>query len=658
MFYLAKADARTRQKGGRKWNLGKLSMKKIIRSFLIAILILTGGGRLSAQQTNAFTYQGLLNNGGSPANGSYDIQFTLYETNLTGSAAAGPVTNPGVLVSNGLFTTQIDFGPGVFTGSNYWLDIALCTNGGESFTELTPRQPITPTPYAIMAGSASNLLGNLQVSQLTGTVPLGQLPAAVITNNDTGVTLSANNLSVSTTNRIAPLTVAPNLPTAAIGSVGTGVNPRWVAIAGRYAYVLNSTGLNLQIIDVSNPTNPVVVGFVSTTAPASCVVVAGRYAYLVAGNSTLQIVDVGNPSNPVTVSSVPTSGVPRSVAIAGHYAYVANNTGDSLQIFDVTDPANPVSVASPSSKTSPGQSIVAAGRYVYETFSGNTLQIYDVGAPTNPIPVGSCSTTGSGTLSIAVSGRYAYVVDNVLQIIDVSNPASPVVVGSTNITAGAQSVAVAGRYAYTANNGGVLQVFDVSNPLSPASVGTVPAGGLNSFVAVSGRYAFVANTSANNLQIFDLGGAYIQQLEAGSVETGTLQTRDTATVGNNLDVRGGLTVSASARISGGLGADVVTIGTNYATAGTEQLRIVRGIVSGAGTALFGNGYTVTYGGPGTYTINFTPPFSGIPTVTATAVDDIARAGGSLSTNSVTIGTLTFTGAPINDTFHFIAIGPQ
>jgi hypothetical protein len=44
-------------------------------------------------------------------------------------------------------------------------------------------------------------------------------------------------------------------------------------------------------------------------------------------------------------------------------------------------------------------------------------------------------------------------------------------------------------------------------------------------------------------------------MESGALETGTLQTRDTATVGNNLDVRGGLTVSASARITGGLSVD-------------------------------------------------------------------------------------------------------
>ena len=65
--------------------------------------------------------------------------------------------------------------------------------------------------------------------------------------------------------------------------------------------------------------------------------------------------------------------------------------------------------------------------------------------------------------------------------------------------------------------------------------------------------------AGNQLHVFDLGGAYIQQLEAGAMETGTLQTRDTITAGNNLDVRGGLTVSASARISGGLSVDNGTI---------------------------------------------------------------------------------------------------
>jgi len=65
-----------------------------------------------------------------------------------------------------LFLATLDFG-GVFGGLDYWLEIGMPTNGG-TFTILSPRQHVTPTPYAIAANSLS---GNLPASQLTGTLP-------------------------------------------------------------------------------------------------------------------------------------------------------------------------------------------------------------------------------------------------------------------------------------------------------------------------------------------------------------------------------------------------------------------------------------------------------------------------------------------------------
>ena len=53
-------------------------------------------------QGTAFTYQGRLNSGGSPANGTYDLQFTIYDsTNQPGTVIAGPLTNSATAVSNG-----------------------------------------------------------------------------------------------------------------------------------------------------------------------------------------------------------------------------------------------------------------------------------------------------------------------------------------------------------------------------------------------------------------------------------------------------------------------------------------------------------------------------------------------------------------------------
>ncbi|HEV2695964.1 MAG TPA: FG-GAP-like repeat-containing protein [Verrucomicrobiae bacterium] len=192
-------------------------------------------------QGTSFTYQGRLNSGGALAGGNYDLQFTVYDTNApAGNLIAGPVTNSAVAVSNGLFTVALDFGAGVFTGPGRWLEIAVRTNGANLFITLVPRQPVTPAPYAIMAYSASNLLGTVSASQITsGTLSSALLPGAVLTNGEGGV-----NLTGSFTGNAGGLT---NLPLAGIGAAGTfgkqtnafapaipltvGVNPRCVAVA-------------------------------------------------------------------------------------------------------------------------------------------------------------------------------------------------------------------------------------------------------------------------------------------------------------------------------------------------------------------------------------------------------------------------------------------
>jgi hypothetical protein len=52
-------------------------------------------------------------------------------------------------VTNGLFTVQLDFGAGAFQGDARWLQIAVKCAGDASYTTLSPRQPLTPAPYAL-----------------------------------------------------------------------------------------------------------------------------------------------------------------------------------------------------------------------------------------------------------------------------------------------------------------------------------------------------------------------------------------------------------------------------------------------------------------------------------------------------------------------------
>lgn len=141
-------------------------------------------------QGTTFTYQGQLQNNGNLANGKYDFTFALFNNNSTNTGQVGnALTNLDVGVTNGLFAVTLDFGA-VFTGNVTWLSIGVRSNSGSSFTELNPLQELTPTPYAITATSASNLLGTLSVSQLSGTLALSQMPSGVVSNNASGVTLS------------------------------------------------------------------------------------------------------------------------------------------------------------------------------------------------------------------------------------------------------------------------------------------------------------------------------------------------------------------------------------------------------------------------------------------------------------------------------------
>jgi hypothetical protein len=132
-------------------------------------------------QTSAFTYQGRLSDGGGAASGIYDLRFTIYDEMTGGNVAADPITRAATSVSNGLFTATLDFGSGVFDGTSRWLEVSVRTNGGGAFTRLSPRQAMSSTPHAIFANTASNFVG---------AVPLTQLPTVVLTNNESGVSLS------------------------------------------------------------------------------------------------------------------------------------------------------------------------------------------------------------------------------------------------------------------------------------------------------------------------------------------------------------------------------------------------------------------------------------------------------------------------------------
>jgi hypothetical protein len=117
--------------------------------------ILLGGLASAMAQTplgTEFTYQGQLKDGGVSADGDYDFVFRLYDADTGGAQVGSAVTVDGWPVVDGLFTLQLDFGPGAFDSDARWLEVSVRPGaGGSEYTTLSPRQPVTAAPVALYA---------------------------------------------------------------------------------------------------------------------------------------------------------------------------------------------------------------------------------------------------------------------------------------------------------------------------------------------------------------------------------------------------------------------------------------------------------------------------------------------------------------------------
>jgi len=147
----------------------KTSLKMTLGAVLWTAMFLQPATLLA--QGTAFTYQGRLDAGGAPYTGTAEFQPTLWDAASGGSQiATNTPAQVVVSVTNGLFVLPLDFGVN-FPGADRWLQLEVRTALGP-FTLLTPRQKLTPAPYAI---TANHLSGSLPATRLSGPLPSANL---------------------------------------------------------------------------------------------------------------------------------------------------------------------------------------------------------------------------------------------------------------------------------------------------------------------------------------------------------------------------------------------------------------------------------------------------------------------------------------------------
>lgn len=337
----------------------------------------------------------------------------------------------------------------------------------------------TPRPTARPLPTPNPALGPLQI--------VGQIGGPT-----QAIAVAGNYAYVGVGSRLTVLDVSiPSSPRESGSSEPFGAAVRNVEVFGNTAYVA-AGGVGLYILDISNPTQPTIIGNYKSTGYSEGVTVEGKYAYVADGPGGLRIVDISDRTHPVEVSSAYKLNYAFDVIIDGNYTYVAA-AGAGLLVADVSDPTRPKEIGSVGL---PGYAfgISSTGNTVYVADGWKGLRVIDVANPSQPKEIGSFVTPG-WTYDVAITQNNAYVADSFtgVHIVDISNPASPAELGSYDMPdEHVDHLAINGGLVYVASQNIGVNIVDVSKPANPVRVGLYNPMGYADAVAVSGNYAYVA----------------------------------------------------------------------------------------------------------------------------------------------------------------------
>lgn len=330
------------------------------------------------------------------------------------------------------------------------------------------------------------------------------------------------------------------------GSGGANIlRPDAIKVSGNLAYLLSYGGSLLEVVDISDASNPKHKSVVTGLFGANDIFVAGNYAY-VSGIGAFYVVDISNPSFPKIIGtlkdgngSAPYLGWAQSVYVSGNYAYVGNTAyGKSpaaLEIINISNPAKPVHASSlldgngqaPYLKLLTRMTVVNNLLYAVDNTS-QALEIVDISNPLAPLHKGALSGGKgsppflSGSYNVAIQGTTAIVVNQAsssypnLEFIDVSIPDKPLHLGSfTDSSLGlARGIKIVNNYAFiTSEQFNSVEIIDLTSLTSPTVKSVVSSGPggpiLNSpsSVFTLGNYSYVVNKKNNidgSLEILDV----------------------------------------------------------------------------------------------------------------------------------------------------------
>lgn len=287
-----------------------------------------------------------------------------------------------------------------------------------------------------------------------------------------------------------------------LSTFGVPGSTEGVRLQGNYAY-LASGSAGLQILNVANPQAPSLVGELDSPGYSYEMDVSGSYLYLADGSGGLRVIDIADPVQPHEIASLSLGGWARDLQVDGDVLYIAAEAA-GLKVVNVATPNQP-QVIGEYNTTGISLGLRKIGNLLYLADGQNGVLIFNVSMPDQPQLLGQW-TTGGVAHEVKVSGSYAYVADDSpgMVVLNVSNPALPYQVGVYNSAGLAWSLAITGTTLYLADDTQGLAVVLISNPQAPALAGSYSFPGEVYAVWVSGDYAYAARGYTRKVTILNV----------------------------------------------------------------------------------------------------------------------------------------------------------
>ncbi len=137
-------------------NPSRVAVRQRSRVGTVVLAFLIIAKNVTANAPTAVSYQGYLEENSLPAEGLFDFEFRLFDSPTAGTQIGGAIVQDDLDVTDGLFSTSLDFGEEAFDASPRYLEIGVRPGDSTgSFSTLDERVEFRSVPFSHLADHAT-----------------------------------------------------------------------------------------------------------------------------------------------------------------------------------------------------------------------------------------------------------------------------------------------------------------------------------------------------------------------------------------------------------------------------------------------------------------------------------------------------------------------